>query len=64
MLRRRVQLNHHSTTTAESGPLSVPEKHGIDILRDPNLNKVSGEESTVPCTGFDEQLIVAIYQGI
>lgn len=40
MLRPRVQLKGFSSDSKTApGPLSVPDKHGIDILRDPNLNK-------------------------
>ena len=43
MLRPRVQLSGFSSTSgggSTPGPLSVPEKHGMDIIRDPSLNKV------------------------
>lgn len=40
MLQHRVQLKEFSSKSKDSqGPLSVPEKSGIDLLRDPNLNK-------------------------
>ncbi|KAL5264151.1 hypothetical protein ACHWQZ_G005286 [Mnemiopsis leidyi] len=42
MLRPRVQLSGFSSSStggATPGPLSVPEKHGMDIIRDPSLNK-------------------------
>jgi len=42
MLRPRVQLSGFSSSSEghpAPGPLAVPEKHGIDLLRDPNLNK-------------------------
>jgi len=38
MLNPRVQYKGFSAGV-KPGPLSVPERHGVDLLRDPNLNK-------------------------
>lgn len=41
MLQHRVQLAEFTSKPGKhTGPLSVPDKSGIDLLRDPNLNKV------------------------
>ena len=44
MLQPRVQMSGFipgADGAVRGAPLSVPEKHGVDILRDPILNKVS-----------------------